>query len=63
MYWELFEVWTVNEEGREDLVETTKSLKEARTIAEKALTDDVVEVIIYRDVDGELQEVEAVVKE
>lgn len=63
MYWEQYEVWSVDQDGREDLVETTKSVKEARLIAEKALTEDVAEVIIYVDVDGELKEFEVLVRE
>ena len=36
MTWELFEVWAVDEDDYEQLVDTTKSLKEARELA-KAL--------------------------
>ncbi len=63
MIWELYEVWTVDEDGHEQLLDTTKSLKEAQTMAEKALTDDIVECIIYEDRDGELFEIEVLVKE
>lgn len=62
MYWEQYEVWTVDEDGHEELVDTTKSVKEARNIAEKALTEGIVEVIIYREVDGELEEFERLVE-
>ncbi len=58
MHWELYEIWGVDEDSREDLIETTRSLKEARNIAKNSLTESVVEIIIYRDVDGELKEVE-----
>ena len=58
MTWELYEVWTVNEDGHEELLDTTKSLKEAQLMARSALTDGVVECIIYKEEDGELYEVE-----
>jgi hypothetical protein len=52
MNWELYEVWSVDEDGHEDLIDTTKSLKEAEYYAE---------CIIYReDEDGELVEIERV---
>jgi len=61
MNWELYEVWSVDEDGHEDLIETTKSLKEAQTIARNYLTEDIVECIIYReDANGDLQEVEVI---
>lgn len=60
MNWELYEVWTVTEDGHEELFDTTKSLKEAKAMAIKALTEDVVECIIYKDEDGELYEVETI---
>ena len=63
MIWELYEVWTVDEDGREELLDTTKSLKEAQTIARNALTDQIVECIIYKEEDGELFEVEVLVSE
>jgi hypothetical protein len=58
MKYELYEVWSVDSNGHEQLIDTTRSLKEARTMAEQALTDDVTECRIYRDVDGELELVE-----
>jgi len=61
MNWELYEVWSVDEDGHEDLIDTTKSLKEAREIAQANLTEYYVECIIYReDEDGELVEIERV---
>lgn len=62
MPWEMYEVWSVDEEDREDLIDTTKSLKEARELAKQSLTDTVVEAIIYREVDGELEEFERIVR-
>ena len=62
MNWELYEVWSVDEDGAEDLVDTTASLKEAREIAESSLADDYyVECIIYaEDQEGELIEIERI---
>jgi hypothetical protein len=61
MNWELYEVWSVDVDGHEDLIDTTKSLKEARQIAESNLTDYYAECIIYReDENGELIEIERV---
>lgn len=62
MTWELFEVWAVDEDDYEQLVDTTKSLKEARELAKKQLTDNAVEVIIYREVNEELEEFERLTK-
>jgi hypothetical protein len=63
MIWVQYEVWGVEEDGHEELIETTNSLKEARRIAETALTDEIVECIIYKEEDGELYEQEVVVRE
>lgn len=60
MSWELYEVWSVDDYGHEELVDTTKSFKEAQEIASAALDDEgVTEVIIYKESeDGDLEEVE-----
>jgi len=63
MIWVQYEVWGVEEDGHEELIETTNSLKEARKIAEDSLTDQIVECIIYKEEDGELYEEEVIVKE
>ena len=61
MNWELYEVWSVDEDGHEDLIDTTKSLKEARAIAEANLSDYYVECIVYaEDPEGELVEIERI---
>ena len=61
MTWELYEVWAVNEDGSEDLIETTNSLKEAKEIAEVNIGDSIVECVIYREDDkGDLHAVETV---
>ena len=63
MIWVQYEVWGVEEDGHEELIETTNSLKEARRIAEQSLTDLITECIIYKEEDGELFEEEVIVKE
>ena len=63
MIWVQYEVWGVEEDGHEELIETTNSLKEARKIAEQSLTDLITECIIYKEEDGELFEEEVIVKE
>jgi hypothetical protein len=63
MTWVQFEVWGVDEDGNEDLIETTNSLKQARQIAEQSLTDSIVECIIYKEEQGELYEQEIVARE
>ena len=61
MNWELYEVWSVDEDGHEDLIDTTKSLKEARAIAQFNLSEYHVECIVYaEDPEGELVEIERV---
>jgi hypothetical protein len=49
MNWELYEVWAVDADGNEDLIDTTKSLKEAREMASWNLGDDCVECVIYAE--------------
>lgn len=63
MIWVQYEVWGVEEDGHEELIDTTNSLKEARRIAEQSLTDLITECIIYKEEDGELSEEEVIVKE
>lgn len=63
MSWVQYEVWSVDEDGHEELIDTTNSLKEARQLAEESLQDSIVECIIYREEDGELEEIEVLVKE
>ena len=63
MTWVQFEIWGVDEDGNEDLIETTNSLKQARQIAEQSLTDSIVECIIYKEEEGELYEQEVVARE
>lgn len=59
MNWELYEVWAVDKSGHEELIDTTKSRKEAYSLAEKTLTEeDYVETIVYlENEEGDLEEV------
>jgi len=57
MTWELYEVWAVDEAGHEQLIETTKSQKEAMELAERTLDEGFTETVIYRETeDGDLEE-------
>ena len=61
MNWELYEVWAVDTDGNEDLIDTTKSLKEAREMARWNLDEDCVECVIYaEDPEGDLVELERI---
>jgi hypothetical protein len=62
MNWELYEVWAVDVDGREELVETTKSMKEARVIAQTQLElEDCTECYIYKeDEEGDLIKVDTI---
>ena len=61
MNWELYEVWAIEEDGSESLIDTTKSLKEAKSIAEAEIAEVGCECVIYReDENGELEEIERV---
>lgn len=59
MTWELYEVWASNNEGHEELVNTTKSHKEAKSLAKKALNEGADEVwICLEDSEGNYDEIE-----
>jgi len=59
MIFELYEVWTEDSHGHQELVDTTSSIVEARRIAKQALDDDAEYVTIYRETDdGDLEVVE-----
>jgi hypothetical protein len=61
MNWELYEVWAVTADGHNDLIDTTKSLKEAREMASWNLDEDIVECVIYAEnPEGDLVEVERI---
>ena len=59
MTWELYEVWAEDDDGHEELIDTTKSLKEARQLAKKALGDWATSAAIHRETeDGDYEVVE-----
>jgi hypothetical protein len=59
MSWEMYEVWAVDNNGHETLIDTTKDIKRARLLARESLDDVNIECIIYRETeDGELELVE-----
>lgn len=66
MPWVQYEVWSVDEDGHEEIIDTTNSLKEANQLADVTLNDvdnGIVECIIYKEMDGELEEVQVVIRE
>lgn len=59
MNYELYEVWGVDEEFHEELLETTASKKQAEEIAEASLGLGYVQTVIYReDENGDLDEID-----
>ncbi len=59
MTWELYEVWTEDEFGHQELVDTTKSYREAETLAQQALVEGAETVIIFKETDdGDTEEIE-----
>ena len=59
MNFELYEVWGVNDDEHEELLETTASRKEAEEIAEASLGLGYFQTVIYRENEnGDLDEVE-----
>jgi hypothetical protein len=62
MSWELYEVWSIDSDDHEELVDTTRSLKEAQEIASATMKEDgIVEVVIYKETeDGDLEEIQRI---
>lgn len=62
MTWEFYEVWGVDEDGHEELIDTAKELKRAQELADEHLNGEdsiLVECIIFREnADGDLEEIE-----
>jgi hypothetical protein len=55
----LFEVWSEDESGHQDLLETTSSIAIAKKIAQKAIENGSVAAIIYQETeDGDITEIE-----
>lgn len=57
MKWEQYEVWAEDQDGREELVDTTKSLKEAKSLAQKTLNNGFISVKIIRETDEDYEEI------
>lgn len=58
MNWELYEVWAVDESGHEELIDTTKSRKEAFSLAQTTLSEGYAKTIVYlENEEGDLEEV------
>jgi hypothetical protein len=61
MSYMLFEVWTEDEDGHQDLVETTASITAARKIANQAIANGSVAAVIYQEnEEGDTKEIERV---
>ena len=60
MTWELYEVWSEDDLGHEELVDTTKSLKEAKELAISQLEMEGIEAVtIYQETEtGDIVEIE-----
>ena len=59
MIWELYEIWGVDEDSHEELLETTSSKKQAFEIANASLGLGYFEVVVYQgDENGDLEEIE-----
>ncbi len=60
MSWEFYEVWSVDQDYHEELVDTTQSLEEAQELASAALDEEnIIKAIIYKEnEDGDLEEVQ-----
>lgn len=58
MTWELYEVWATFD-GHDELVDTTKSLKEAKQLAKKTVNEGAESATIYRETaDGDYEVIE-----
>lgn len=59
MTWELYEVWTEDEHGHQELVDTTKSYREAETLAQQSLIEGSYIVLIFKETEeGDTEEIE-----
>jgi len=60
MTWELYEVWSEDDLGHEELIETTRSLKEAKELAITHLEQEGIEAVtIYQETEtGDIVEIE-----
>ena len=60
MTWELYEVWSEDDVGHQELVDTTKSLKEAKELAKNTLELEGIEAVtVFQELDnGDTIEIE-----
>jgi bacterioferritin (cytochrome b1) len=60
MTWELYEVWSEDDVGHQELVDTTKSLKKAKELAKNTLELEGIETVtIFQELDnGDTVEIE-----
>jgi hypothetical protein len=59
MTWELYEVWAEDSDGHEELIDTTKSRKEALQLAKKAINEGAeVAKVVRETADGDYEEIE-----
>jgi predicted metalloprotease len=60
MTWELYEVWSEDDVGHQELVDTTKSLKKAKELAKNTLELEGIEAVtIFQELDnGDTVEIE-----
>lgn len=55
----LFEIWTEDEDGRQELIETTASQSEASKLAEKLVVEGAYTAFVLQETDdGDLTEIE-----
>jgi hypothetical protein len=53
MTWELYEVWSEDDVGHQELVDTTNSLKEAKELAKNTLELEGIEAVtIFQELDN-----------
>ena len=59
MSYQLYEVWTEDEDGHQELLETTASKKAAIDIAEKSVLDGLNAAVIFQETeDGDIIEIQ-----
>lgn len=59
MSYQLYEVWTEDEQGHQELLETTASEKAANDLAEKAVLEGSFAAVIFQETeDGEIIELQ-----
>ena len=64
MTWEFYEVWAEDEDGHEELIETTQSRTEAVALAKSSLTEDFISTVVYQEnEDGDLKVIERIYRD